>query len=210
MEKSPGEPRSALPGQQHPQEKPNPGCWVGGTQSLGCGSSGTEQDRILSVPGINTSNASRARHLLQGWSRHQGILHHHVPGARSSLDRPCPGLSASLGEGKATNGISTAREREKTPSGCLRRGVSPRARELEPLVAVGDEALNQGRALGICCSWKTLGALGGEEQGCPHGPCLEAGEGGNRCPGQTHSGTGPGVGVEIGFRGLTKRPGGRM
>lgn len=80
---------------------------------------------------------------------------------------------------------------KKHPVGARKMGVSPRARELAPLLAVGDEALNQGRALGISCSWKTLGALGGEEQGCPHGPCLKAGERVDRCSGPTHSGTGP-------------------
>lgn len=55
--------------------------------------------------------------------------------------------------------------------------VSPPAWDFQLLVAVGDEALNQGRALGISCSWETLGALGEEEQDSPHGPSLEDGGG---------------------------------
>lgn len=70
---------------------------------------------------------------------------------------------------------------------CLKNASFPLAWGFEPLVADGDEVLNQGRALGISCSWETLGALGGEEQGPPMAPAQRMGEN----TGQTHRGEGP-------------------
>lgn len=165
-----------------------------------------EQDGICSVLGASTTHTRTcSRDTVGSGIPCPGVTTipaSLVPRPRSSLNQLFPGLSPGFGEGKATNGFCRACEGENKPRECQENGSFSPTWYFLLLSAARDEVLNQRSALGISCSWETLGARGGGSTAPPAAPAL-------RVKGSDPLGKVSRAGGGFGIRGLTKWLGGR-